>query len=154
MLDILIQNGVVIDGTGKQAFRADVAIRAGRIARVAEGIEQEAKRTIEAQGLHVAPGFIDPHTHSDLTLLVNPPAHSKIHQGVTTEVIGNCGSSPAPLLGAAVEEVRDEAKSLGLEVSVAGRSQPGSDDAELHTGEKPLILQMRPVKRVTPGLKP
>jgi N-acyl-D-amino-acid deacylase len=148
MLDILIQNGVVIDGTGKQAFTADVGITAGRIGLVAEGIEQEAERTIEAQGLHLAPGFID------ITLLVNPPSHIKIHQGVTTEVIGNCGSSPAPLLGAAVEEVRDEAKSLGLEVSVAGRSQPGSDDAELHTGEKPLILQMRPVKRVTPGLKP
>ena len=117
MLDILIQNGVVIEGTGKQAFRADVAITAGRIAVVARDIQQDAKRTIEAQGLHVAPGFIDPHTHSDLTLLVNPRAESKIRQGVTTEVVGNCGFSPAPLLGAAVEEVRNETKSLGLNVT-------------------------------------
>jgi N-acyl-D-amino-acid deacylase len=119
MLDILIQNGVVIDGTGKRAFRADVGIAAGRIGLVAEGIEQEAERTIEAQGLHLAPGFIDPHTHSDLTLLVNPRAESKIRQGVTTEVIGNCGGSPAPLLGAAMEEVRAEAKRLGLDVTWA-----------------------------------
>lgn len=97
MLDILIQNGVVIEGTGKSAFSADVGITAGRIALVAQGIEQEARRTIDAQGLHLAPGFIDPHTHSDLTLLVNRRAESKIRQGVTTEVIGNCGDSPALL---------------------------------------------------------
>ena len=119
MLDILIVNGVVVDGTGKPAFKADVGIAAGRIAVVAQGIEQEAKRIIEAQGLHLAPGFIDAHTHSDLTLLVNPRAESKIRQGVTTEVIGNCGGSPAPLLGAAVEEERAEAKSVGLGVTWA-----------------------------------
>jgi len=123
MLDILIKNSVVVDGTGKPAFKADVGIAAGRIAVVAEGIEQKAKRTMEAQGLHLAPGFIDPHTHSDLTLLVDPRAESKIRQGVTTEVIGNCGSSPAPLLGAAVEEVRAEAKSVGLDVTWASMAE-------------------------------
>jgi len=117
MLDILIKNGMVADGTGRPAFRADVGIAAGRIAVVAEGVEQEAKRIIQAQGLHLAPGFIDPHTHSDLTLLVDPRAESKIRQGVTTEVIGNCGFSPAPLLGAAVEEVRAEAELLGIDVT-------------------------------------
>jgi len=123
MLDILIKNGVVVDGTGQPAFKADVGIVAGRIAVVAEDIGQEAKRTIQAQGLHLAPGFIDAHTHSDLTLLVNPRAESKIRQGVTTEVIGNCGSSPAPLLGAAVEEARDEAKSVGLDVTWASMAE-------------------------------
>ncbi len=117
MLEIVIKNGLVLDGTGEGAFRADVGISAGRIAVVAERIEQEAKRTIEAQGLHLAPGFIDPHTHSGLTLLVNPRAESKIRQGVTTEIIGNCGFSPAPLSGAAMEEVRAEAKRLGLNVT-------------------------------------
>ena len=117
MLDILIKNGAVVDGTGKPAFKADVGIAAGRIAVVAENIEQEVKRTIEARGLHLAPGFIDAHTHSDLTLLVNPRAESKIRQGVTTEVTGNCGGSPAPLLGAALEEARAEAKSVGLDVT-------------------------------------
>lgn len=123
MLDILIKNGVVVDGTGKPAFKADVGIAAGRIALVAEGIEEEAKRTIQARGLHLAPGFIDAHSHSDLTLLVDPRAESKIRQGVTTEVIGNCGSSPAPLLGAAVHEARAEAKGVGLEITWASMAE-------------------------------
>jgi N-acyl-D-amino-acid deacylase len=117
VLDTLIKNGVVVDGTGKTAFKADLGIAVGRIAVVARNIRQDAKYTIEAQGLHVAPGFIDPHTHSDLTLLVNPRAESKIRQGVTTEVVGNCGGSPAPLFHAAVEEARAEAHPLGLDVT-------------------------------------
>nr|NIN68325.1 amidohydrolase family protein [Anaerolineae bacterium]NIQ81324.1 amidohydrolase family protein [Anaerolineae bacterium] len=117
MLDILIKNGLVVDGTGKPAFKADVGIAEGRIIVVAEDVEQEAKRTIQAPDLHLAPGFIDPHTHSDLTLLADPRAESKIRQGVTTEVIGNCGFSPAPLWGAAVEEVRAEAELLGIDVT-------------------------------------
>jgi N-acyl-D-amino-acid deacylase len=117
MLDILIKNGAVVDGTGKPAFKANVGVLDGRVAVVAERVEQDAACTIEAQGLHLAPGFIDPHTHSDLTLLVDPWAESKVRQGVTTEVIGNCGSSPAPLLGAAVDEVRAEAGLLGLDVT-------------------------------------
>jgi len=123
MLDILIKDGQVVDGTGKPAFRADVGVADGRIAVVAENVDQEATRVVEAQGLHVAPGFIDPHTHSDLTLLVDPHAESKIRQGVTTEVIGNCGFSPAPLQGAAVEEVRAKAKLLGLDVTWRNMSE-------------------------------
>lgn len=117
MLDILIKNGQVLDGTGKPAFKADVGIAAGRIVVVAKDVEQEAKRTIQAVGLHLAPGFIDPHTHSDFTLLAGPFAESKIRQGVTTEVIGNCGFSPAPLLGAAVAETRAQAKQVDVSVS-------------------------------------
>ena len=123
MLDILIVNGLVVDGTGKPAFEADVGIAEGRIAVVAEGVEQEAVRTIQAQGLRVTPGFIDPHTHSGLTLLADPRAESKIRQGVTTEVVGNCGFSPAPLLGAAVEETRAQAKILGLDVTWASMAE-------------------------------
>ena len=123
MLDILIKDSMIADGTGKPAFKADVGTVAGRIAVVAESVEQEAKRTIQAQDLHLAPGFIDPHTHSDLTLLVNPRAESKIRQGVTTEVIGNCGFSPAPLWGAAVEEIRAEAELLGIDVTWASMAE-------------------------------
>jgi N-acyl-D-amino-acid deacylase len=123
MLDILIKNGLVMDGTGKPAFKADVGIAEGRITVVAEGVEQGAKRTIQALGLHLAPGFIDPHTHSDLTLLANPRAESKIRQGVTTEVIGNCGFSPAPLLGAAVEETQAEAKGVGVNITWASMAE-------------------------------
>jgi len=117
MLDIVIKNGAIVDGTGKPAFQADLGIADGHIAVVAGSVEQEAKRTIEAQGLYLAPGFIDPHTHSDLTLLVDPRAESKIRQGVTTEVVGNCGFSPAPLQSAAVEETCAKARPLGLDVT-------------------------------------
>src|ERR671930_414855 len=81
MDDILIRGGQVIDGTGAPARVADVAIRAG---------------LIDAHGSVVAPGFIDIHTHSDFTLPLNPKAECKIRQGVTTEVVGNCGFSVAP----------------------------------------------------------
>ncbi|MCP4543088.1 MAG: D-aminoacylase [Chloroflexi bacterium] len=117
MLDILIKNGFVIDGTGKPAFKSDVGIAKDRIVVVADNIEQEAQRTIQAQGLHIAPGFIDPHTHSGMTLLADPKAESKIRQGVTTEVVGNCGMSPAPLLGAAVSETQAEAKTIGVDIT-------------------------------------
>jgi N-acyl-D-amino-acid deacylase len=117
VLDILIKDGTVLDGTGASSFQADVGIAEGRIAIVAKGIEQEAIRTIDARALHIAPGFIDPHSHSDFPLLVDPHAQSKIRQGVTTEVIGNCGYTPAPLLGVAVEEVSDKAKTFGVSVT-------------------------------------
>jgi len=117
MLDILIKNSVIVDGTGKFAFKADLGVAQGRIAVVAQSVEQEAARTIEAQGLHLSPGFIDPHSHSDLALLVDPRAESKIRQGVTTEIIGNCGFSPAPLLGAALKETRAEAELFGIDVT-------------------------------------
>ncbi len=117
MLDILIKNSTVVDGTGKKIFKSDVGILDGRIAVLAKNIEQKANRTIDAQGLHLAPGFIDAHTHSGINLLVNPRAESKIRQGVTTEVIGNCGDSPAPLIGVTLEEAKVEAKYLGLDIT-------------------------------------
>lgn len=116
MLDILIKNGVVIDGTGSPPFEAEVGVSEGRIVLVAREIAQQAMQTIDASGLHVAPGFIDPHTHSELTLLANPKAESKIRQGVTTEIVGNCGGSPGPLLGAAMEEEQAGAEILGIDV--------------------------------------
>ena len=117
MLDLLIRNAFVIDGSGQPAYRADVAVADGRIHAVADRIHAEAERLIDADSLHLAPGFIDAHTHSDLPLLVDPKAQSKIRQGVTTEVIGNCGSSPAPLAGPAVEEARASVELLELELT-------------------------------------
>jgi N-acyl-D-amino-acid deacylase len=97
MWDMLIQRARVIDGSGAPSFVADVAIRGDTIAAVEPVISPQARVIIDGAGLTVGPGFIDLHTHSDYTLLVNPLAESKVHQGVTTEVIGNCGTSPAPL---------------------------------------------------------
>ena len=98
MEDLLIRGGQVIDGTGTPARRADVAIKNGRITAVGDCKGRQAQREIDASGQIVAPGFIDIHTHSDFTLPLNPLAESKIRQGVTTEVVGNCGYSTAPVL--------------------------------------------------------
>lgn len=106
MDDILIKGGQVIDGTGAPGRLADIAIRAGRIAAIETNRTESAERVIDGQGCVVAPGFIDIHTHSDFTLPLNPKAEAKIRQGVTTEVVGNCGFSVAPALPGKVDELR------------------------------------------------
>lgn len=89
--DILITNAKIIDGTGGAAVAGSVAVRDGRIVAVGQ-VSGPATRTIDAGGKVVAPGFIDPHSHSDYALLTDGNAESKIRQGVTTEVIGESGS--------------------------------------------------------------
>ncbi|MBN1478149.1 D-aminoacylase [Candidatus Sumerlaeota bacterium] len=113
--DLIIRNGTVVDGTGAEPRRADVAIEGGRIAAVETLPEDaEARQTLDASGCHVAPGFIDVHTHSDYTVLACPTCDSKVHQGVTTEIMGNCGFSPFPLKGQMLERERQEIEDLGL----------------------------------------
>ena len=107
MDDLLIRGGQVIDGTGTLAREADVAISEGRIVEVGDCAGREARRVIDASGQVVAPGFIDIHTHSDFTLPLNPLAESKIRQGVTTEVVGNCGYSTAPVLPGKAQVLQD-----------------------------------------------
>ena len=101
MIDLLISEGTLIDGSGSQPFRADVAVHNGRITAVGDLSGMEAVRTISAAGRHVCPGFIDAHSHSDTYILLAPSAESKITQGITTEIVGNCGASAAPLIGSA-----------------------------------------------------
>lgn len=96
MLDIIIKGGKIIDGSGNPWYFGDVGIADGRIAAVGTFGAAAAARTIDATGLCVTPGFIDAHSHSDTTPLVNPRCESKVRQGVTTECIGQCGSSGAP----------------------------------------------------------
>src|SRR5881409_1897148 len=98
MDDLLIRGGHVIDGTGTPGRDADVSIAAGRIVAIESRSSRPAYRAIDARGLVVAPGLIDIHTHSDFTLPLNPRAESKIRQGVTLDVVGNCGFSAAPVL--------------------------------------------------------
>lgn len=97
MFDTLIHGGEVIDGSGAPAFRADVGIQDDRIVAVGDLRGTQAGQSLDASGLTVAPGFIDIHTHSDFTLLVDGRADSQVCQGVTTEVIGQCGFSAAPM---------------------------------------------------------
>jgi len=108
MLDVVLEGGCICDGTGRQPFTTDVAIKEERIARIGDCSETEAATRVNCRGLIVAPGFIDMHGHSDEILLVLPSANSKILQGITTEVGGNCGASPAPLAGLALAERREE----------------------------------------------
>ncbi|MBZ5516045.1 MAG: D-aminoacylase [Acidobacteriia bacterium] len=101
--DLLIINGRILDGSGGPWFQGSVAVKDGRIADVGRLPHATAREVIDAQGLVVAPGFIDLHAHSDYTLLVDGKAQSKIRQGVTTEILGE-DSSAAPVLGPAAAE--------------------------------------------------
>jgi N-acyl-D-aspartate/D-glutamate deacylase len=105
--DILIRGGLLLDGSGAAGAPGDVAIRDGRIAAIGIQLAGDAAKVIDAKNLAVAPGFIDIKTHSDFTLPINPKAESKVRQGVTTEIIGHCGFSVAPVLPGKVELLRD-----------------------------------------------
>src|SRR5215212_2183772 len=115
--DLLIVNATVIDGTGAPGRPASVAIRGDTIVDVGSIEPDGAGRVIDGTGLVLAPGFIDMHTHSDRTLLVDPSAQSKVRQGVTTELIGNCGSSPTPYVGGVAEEEGARLRRWGVEPS-------------------------------------
>jgi N-acyl-D-aspartate/D-glutamate deacylase len=96
--DLVLRNGIIVDGSGNPWFRGDIAIRDGRIAAMGRILHGAAKREIDVRGLVVAPGFIDMHSHSDFLLLEDGHAQSKIRQGVTTEVLGE-GQSAGPYQG-------------------------------------------------------
>ncbi|MDD5679162.1 MAG: D-aminoacylase [Kiritimatiellae bacterium] len=101
MLDYKIIGGQVLDGTGADPIRADIGITGDRIEVIGDLGKAEAATMIHATGRCVAPGFIDVHSHSDAYLLIEPSAPSKLYQGITTEIVGNCGASAAPLKEAA-----------------------------------------------------
>ena len=96
--DLIIRGGQVIDGTGAPARPADLGIKGDHIAAVGRLGEATAAREIDASGRLVTPGFIDAHAHSDVSLYLNPVCETQVAQGITTEIMGNCGYSPFPLL--------------------------------------------------------
>jgi N-acyl-D-amino-acid deacylase len=110
---LLIRGGLVVDGSGSPARPADVAVEGERIAAVAPQLSGPADRVIDAAGRVVTPGFIDMHSHSDLFYFACPSAESKIRQGVTTEVVGMCSFSQAPLRPDQLDIVRGWAGGIG-----------------------------------------
>ena len=97
-LDVLIKGGILIDGSGSPGTRADVGVRKGLIVAVGDLSLATANEILEVPGRIVCPGFIDVHGHSDLTPFIDPRCASKVRQGVTTELVGNCGFSAFPLV--------------------------------------------------------
>jgi N-acyl-D-amino-acid deacylase len=114
-IDYLLKDGFVIDGTGDTTLKkADIAIEADCIKEIGDLSHIRADRTISIKGLCICPGFIDVHAHSEFMLLADSRAESKIYQGITTEINGNCGVSAAPLLGPVAEQREEELNSFDI----------------------------------------
>jgi N-acyl-D-amino-acid deacylase len=116
LLDAIFRGARIYDGTGTAPFSTDVAVVDGHIVAIGDCSERDARSVVECTGLALAPGFVDVHSHSDELWLVDGRVLGKITQGVTTEIGGNCGSSPAPLGGYAYERKTRDAKMYRLDI--------------------------------------
>jgi len=116
--DVIIKNTTIIDGTGRAPFQGDIAIRGERIAAVGR-VQGHAPFVIDGTGLMTCPGFVDPHSHADLSLMKYPLCENLVMQGITTVLGGNCGDSPAPLKDKTFGEWLLEAEKAGISVNYA-----------------------------------
>jgi len=114
MYDLLIKNGLVFAGRGGEGEILDLAVSGEKIVEIGKIVPGPAGKVIDATGKVVSPGFIDMHGHSDFKLLLDRRAESKVRQGVTTEVGGNCGLSGAPLLGKMKKHLQESYRKYGL----------------------------------------
>lgn len=106
MYSVIIYGGEIVDGTGGTAYKSDIAIKDGKIVAIEQNLENyQADLKINANGLIVAPGFIDMHSHTDASIFRNPLAESKIMQGITSDVTGNCGIGAFPIVHSQMEEI-------------------------------------------------
>jgi N-acyl-D-amino-acid deacylase len=142
MLDLKIEGATVIDGTGLAGGRADVGVTGETIVAVGDLSREPAGRTLNATGRVVAPGFIDMHSHSDWRLWANRRAESKIRQGVTLEVVGNCGFSPAPVAAEHLDELRGFALYLPAGMDFRWRSVAEYLDALDAEGTAVNVIQL------------
>ena len=115
MTSFLFKSALIVDGISPQPYQADLLVKEDKIAQIGRIPAQASDQVIDAQGLVLAPGFIDAHGHSDYHLLILPSAESKLLQGVTTEIGGNCGYSPAPVFG---ELKKEREKNLKQEYQI------------------------------------
>ena len=97
VFDLIIKNGTIIDGTGRLRYQDDIGINGDKIESIGRLKDVQSNRCIDAENLIIAPGFIDMHSHSDMSMFNDPGGESKVFQGVTTEVTGNCSYSPFPI---------------------------------------------------------
>ncbi|MEM3826772.1 MAG: D-aminoacylase [Nitrososphaeria archaeon] len=107
MLDIIIFGGRIVDGSGNPWYKADIGIREGKIVEIGNLRNEKADKIIDARDHIVSPGFIDIHSHADITIPFNPYMDSAIMQGITTTVVGNCGISLAPLKDEKLDMIRE-----------------------------------------------
>ncbi|MEG1699451.1 MAG: amidohydrolase family protein, partial [Oscillospiraceae bacterium] len=105
MFDLLIKDGIIADGSGDKAYKADLAVLNGKIAEIAPQINSPARRVVDAKGKLVTPGFIDIHRHADVNLFMPSFGEAELRQGLTTIVNGNCGLSCVPCPGKYREEI-------------------------------------------------
>ncbi|MBI5750030.1 MAG: D-aminoacylase [Nitrospinae bacterium] len=119
MYDLIIKNIKIYDGSGGEPFVSDVGIKGDRLEKVGSiGVGARNDKLINGEGLCLSPGFVDIHSHSDYYLLIDPLAQSKVRQGVTTEVGGNCGYSAAPIFGSPLLERKKSYKEqFGLDLN-------------------------------------
>jgi N-acyl-D-amino-acid deacylase len=147
MFQLIVKGGTVVDGTGKPARVADVGVSDGIVTALGHLDRQQAHRSLLADGLVVAPGFVDIHSHSDVTILINPRAESKIRQGITTEVTGNCGITAAPLPDSHRRELLDF---LSMTFGISGSEALAWDwrsfgDYLDHLRRRPLGINLAPL---------
>lgn len=141
MLDLLLKNGTVCDGTATSPFVGDVAVHEGKIVEVAPNIDAESAETLDVSGLIVAPGFIDMHSHSDSWFRVDGRCEAKLYQGVTTEIVGQCGGSPFPRSVSQMTRIR-QAREAG-ELSAYESYQAGSFEKLLKLrGDGPMSTNL------------
>jgi len=142
VVDVILEGATVIDGTGAEGRRADVALAGDRIAAVGDLRGEGAGRRLDVGGQVVAPGFIDMHSHSDMSILAFPDATSRLVQGITTELVGNCGTSGAPVSDEHRQDLLDLRHSwpavmdyrwhtLGEFLDRVGAARPGTNIASL-----------------------
>ena len=121
MYDIIIRNGNIHDGTLNEAYTADLAIKDGKIVKIAPNIKESAKETLEASKRIVSPGFIDSHSHTDVSVIFHPSNYQKLEQGITSEAVGMCGETLFPVNGTDYENTN---KNMSLALPKSEKFDP------------------------------